>query len=581
MELSQDAMKSTIELGEFAGTIHEGDCITGMEGMPAGTVDLVFADPPFNIGYEYDVYDDAREDGEYLDWSRRWMEAVHRILKDDGTFWLAIGDEYAAELKLLAQRVGFHLRSWVIWYYTFGVNCKNKFSRSHAHLFYFVKDKERFTFRSDELVNRVPSARLMVYGDRRGNPTGRLPDDTWILRPQDLADCFTAGEDTWYLPRVAGTFKERKGFHGCQMPEQLLGRIIRICSNREDLVVDPFSGSATTLAVAKKLGRKYCGFDVSAEYVARGLERLEGVRVGDPLEGDPEPTMSAPVTVPARRTARTSKEPSPYEALLADAQAARREWSRSEFIRGIISAYEYVYDGYSLDRVVLDPELNERFRKECGRQGLPGDILCWNRTLFNLRKAGMLTHLPTTRRTEFRWEEFDLILHASEIAWRILLDRGYQSLDDIFSDPRAAAEFDRIAKPHAPGHAEFAYRWGALKLRKETKRARERARLLRDRALFMTRPVPIGARERPGLPASRGVYMIIDMRSGRAVYAGGTLNLEKFFESQFATEAENPWRERSSRLALTYFESEGDAPTLLSYKHLLVRKHRPLLNILP
>src|SRR5690606_28793717 len=107
--------------------IHEGDCIAGMNGLPPGTVDLVFADPPFNIGYEYDVYHDRKERDEYLAWSRQWISAVHRVLKPDGTFWLAIGDEYAAELKVLSQDIGFHMRSWVVWYYTFGVNCKEKF----------------------------------------------------------------------------------------------------------------------------------------------------------------------------------------------------------------------------------------------------------------------------------------------------------------------------------------------------------------------------------------------------------------------------------------------------------------------
>ncbi len=176
----------------------------------------------------------------------------------------------------------------MIWYYTFGVNCTHKFSRSHAHLFYFVKDPKNFTFRQDDPENRVPSARQLVYADARANPRGRLPDDTWILRPQDLSDCFTADEDTWYFPRVAGTFKERAGFHGCQMPEQLLARIIRTCSNEGDLVVDPFAGSATTLVVAKKLGRRYLGFDVSEDYVARGLERLKQARVGEALEGAAE-----------------------------------------------------------------------------------------------------------------------------------------------------------------------------------------------------------------------------------------------------------------------------------------------------
>ncbi len=284
------------------GHIHHQDCIAGMNSLPAVSVDLAFADPPFNIGYEYDVYHDSKDHEQYLAWSRDWIAAVHRVLAPTGTFWLAIGDEYAAELKLLAQRdIGFHIRSWVIWYYTFGVNCKTKFSRSHAHLFHFVKHAKKFTFRAKELENRVPSARQLVYGDSRANPDGRLPDDTWILRPQDLAGHFTPAEDTWYFPRVAGTFKERKGFHGCQMPEQLLGRIIRSCSHERDIVLDPFSGSATTLAVAKKLGRRWLGFDLSPEYVKRGRVRLADTRVGGALDGAPEPTMSAPSTWSGRR----------------------------------------------------------------------------------------------------------------------------------------------------------------------------------------------------------------------------------------------------------------------------------------
>jgi DNA modification methylase len=291
---------------EYLGKIHHGDCIAGMNALPAESIDLVFADPPFNIGYDYDVYHDAKEYDHYLTWSREWIGAVHRALKPDGTFWLAIGDEYAAELKIESQKLGFHSRSWVIWYYTFGVNCKTKFSRSHAHLFHFVKDPKRFTFRASELENRIPSARQLVYGDGRANPEGRLPDDTWILRPQDLADRFTPDEDTWYFPRVAGTFKERAGFHGCQMPEQLLGRIIRICSHENEIVLDPFSGSATTLAVAKKLKRRFIGFDLSPQYVKQGTQRLAAINPGDPLDGAPEPTMSAPATVNGRRLADKS-----------------------------------------------------------------------------------------------------------------------------------------------------------------------------------------------------------------------------------------------------------------------------------
>src|SRR5688572_18768381 len=134
---------SSLELGK----IHQGDCLALMRQLETGSIDLVFADPPFNIGYEYDQYHDRQEDDEYIAWSREWMEEVHRVLKPDGTFWLAIGDEYAAELKVDAEhKLGFTMRSWVIWYYTFGVNCRRKFTRSHAHLFHFVKDEKHFTF---------------------------------------------------------------------------------------------------------------------------------------------------------------------------------------------------------------------------------------------------------------------------------------------------------------------------------------------------------------------------------------------------------------------------------------------------
>jgi len=280
--------------------VHHQDCLQGMAALEAGTVDLVFADPPFNIGYDYDVYHDRQADEQYLDWSKQWMSAVCRLLKDEGTFWLAIGDEYAAELKVIATKeLDLTCRSWVVWYYTFGVNCVRKFSRSHAHLFHFLKNPERFTF-NDEAI-RVPSARQLVYADKRANPAGRLPDDTWILRPQDVPDGFRPDHDVWYFPRVAGTFKERAGFHGCQMPEQLLGRIIRCSSNQGELVLDPFAGSGTTLAAAKKLHRNWIGFELSKEYVKQIRARMQSIEPGQPLDGAPEPLVSAPSTDNGKR----------------------------------------------------------------------------------------------------------------------------------------------------------------------------------------------------------------------------------------------------------------------------------------
>jgi DNA modification methylase len=275
--------------------LHNMDCIQGMKDLAPGSVDLAFADPPFNIGYDYDAYQDLRAADEYLDWTRQWGKALVEALKPTGTFWLAIGDDFAAELKMIFQReLGLTCRSWVIWYYTFGVNCKFKFSRSHTHLFHFVKDRKACTFNGAAI--KVPSARQMVYGDSRAQEGGRLPDDTWVLRPQDAQASFTPEEDVWYFPRVCGTFKERAGFHGCQMPEQLLGRIIKVSSNPGELVLDPFGGSGSTLVVAKKLGRSFVGFELSENYAQKAGERLEATKVGEALSGAEDPKASAPAT---------------------------------------------------------------------------------------------------------------------------------------------------------------------------------------------------------------------------------------------------------------------------------------------
>lgn len=239
--------------------VYTGDCIAGMRALGRERVDLAFADPPFNIGYDYDRYRDRLKPGEYLDWSREWMRAARDVLKPAGTFWLAIGDDYAAELAVVAKDVGFHLRSWVIWHYEFGTHCQTKWGRDHTHLLHFLKDPKRGTFNADAV--RIPSKRQAVYGDKRADPRGRVPGDVWSF------------------PRVCGTFKERRGWHTCQMPEAVLGRVILACSNPGELVLDPFAGSGTTLAAAKRLGRRAIGFEISPEYARKANERINSVEV--------------------------------------------------------------------------------------------------------------------------------------------------------------------------------------------------------------------------------------------------------------------------------------------------------------
>ncbi len=236
--------------------IYLGDCIKIMQDLPNNSVDLVFADPPFNIGLKYDIYNDKKSYNDYFEWSEKWIRETYRILKNSGSIYIAIGDEFAAEINIILKKVGFNFRNWIIWYYTFGQNQRKKFNRAHTHILYFTKDNEKFTFNIDNI--RVPSARQLVYNDKRAHPKGKSPDDVWEFS------------------RVCGTFKERIGDHPCQMPESLLERIILASSNENDVILDPFGGTGTTAAVSKKLTRNYITMDISESYFEVITQRLNG-----------------------------------------------------------------------------------------------------------------------------------------------------------------------------------------------------------------------------------------------------------------------------------------------------------------
>ena len=261
--------------------VAKGDCIPLLGELDAASVDLVFADPPFNIGYEYDGYKDTKNDNEYRKWLGQWIEESRRVLKPHGSIWIAMGDEFVADVATALRLSGFHQRNWVVWYYTFGVNCQRKFNRSHTHLLYYTKHRTKFTFNKPAVA--VPSERERRYNDKRAAAGGKVPDNTWILNPADFG-AFNPDEDTMHFPRVCGTFKEREGWHGCQMPVTLMHRIIECCTDEGDTVVDPFAGSGTTLAAAKGLNRNWIGFDVSDKYVKLSRTRVKqtvaGVAIG-------------------------------------------------------------------------------------------------------------------------------------------------------------------------------------------------------------------------------------------------------------------------------------------------------------
>lgn len=330
------------------GRILVGDCLEKMAAMPPACVDLVFADPPYNIGYKYDRYEDRRDDDDYVAWTQQWISACARLLKPRGSLYILIGDEYAAEtrlhLKQLERDRQLVFRNWIIWHYTFGQNCRTKLNRSHAHLFYAVgpalfshkitgrgtgKYDHRdapFTFNRDAVA--VPSARQTTYADARANPSGKLPDDTWYLRPQEAIEdrsiddehrLFDPDADTWYLSRLCGTFKERQGWHPCQLPESLLERIIKLSSNENDLVFDPFVGSGTTLAVAARLGRRWLGCELSEDYAAHATRRIRHSET----TGQTHQANTLDAIRQRRRNPRKNPEPKRSAGLsLADRQPA-------------------------------------------------------------------------------------------------------------------------------------------------------------------------------------------------------------------------------------------------------------------
>jgi DNA modification methylase len=223
---------------------------------------LIFADPPYNIGVDYGdgPAADRLDDKNYLRWAADWVQLCHDRLTPDGSFWLLIGDEYAAEYKLLLEEEGFTVRAWIKWHETFGVYsaAQNNFGRCSRHLFYCVKDPKNYVFHAEAV--RRPSDRQAKYNDGRADPAGKIWDDVW------------------QIPRLVGTAAERIPDFPTQLPLALVRPIVLCCTDPGDLVVDPFSGSATTGVAAVEAGRRYVGFEKSKRFAELSMLRMKGVR---------------------------------------------------------------------------------------------------------------------------------------------------------------------------------------------------------------------------------------------------------------------------------------------------------------
>ena len=250
-----------------------GDCRQLMpQSLADESIDLALTDPPYNIGLKYhDQYDDNQQTEEFLGLLEDAARQLHRVLTPTGSLFLFMGTWLQAETLVLLKRLGFHHRRTIAWYNTFGQAQQGNFTPSWTAIHYVTKHPTNFTFSADAI--RVPSQRQLRYNDKRAKAKGKLPDDSWVLVPDQYPECFLPDSDLWLQSRVCGTFKERVG-HVTQLPLPLVERIIRAASNPEDVVLDPFAGSGTVLVAARQLGRHSVGIELSEQTATLARERL-------------------------------------------------------------------------------------------------------------------------------------------------------------------------------------------------------------------------------------------------------------------------------------------------------------------
>ncbi|MBL4908164.1 MAG: site-specific DNA-methyltransferase [Sneathiella sp.] len=226
-----------------------GDAQIRLAALESNSIDLIVADPPYNLGKNYGNNIDLKDRQEYQDFTRNWLVEALRILKPGGSLYCFMGVKFIARLYvLLEEELLMTPQGWITWHYTQGMGRKKGFSPRHEDILWFSKGEEA-TFNLDEI--RVPQK----YFRKRNNMTGANPGDVWQFSHVH----YCAAER---LP------------HPTQKPEALLERIIAASSNEGDRVLDPFLGSGTTARVAQILGRNSLGFDINPDYVQMTENRL-------------------------------------------------------------------------------------------------------------------------------------------------------------------------------------------------------------------------------------------------------------------------------------------------------------------
>ena len=238
---------------DYDDTILHGDSIEVLPSLPQKFVKVAFLDTPYNQGVDYG--DGAKADklpaSEFLTMIESLIRESVRRLTERGSIWVLSPEKWADDMGAILSDV-LPRRNRIIWREAFGQYGETKFPGGHRHLFWHVRDLQSSPFNTDEI--RVPSQR-MAAGDKRAKGP-RVPDDVWDI------------------PRLVGNANERLRAHPCQLPEELLRRVILASTQRGDLVLDPVAGTGTTLRVAQKLGRNYLGIEKQAAFVELIRTRL-------------------------------------------------------------------------------------------------------------------------------------------------------------------------------------------------------------------------------------------------------------------------------------------------------------------
>ncbi len=251
------------------GSIWTGDSIAWLHSLQDESVDLVFADPPYNIKKaEWDTFESQQA---YVDWSLQWIEEAARVLKPEGTLYVCGFSEILADIKLPALHF-FKGCRWLVWHYKNKANLGSDWGRSHESILHFRKSK-KFKFNIDNV--RIPygnhTLKYPQHPQAKSSQYGKGKQRVWRPHPKGAKP-----KDVIELPTINNSMPEKTP-HPTQKPEELLRKFILASSDSGDLVIDPFLGSGTTAVVAEQLKRQWMGCDLSAEYCQWAAERIERV----------------------------------------------------------------------------------------------------------------------------------------------------------------------------------------------------------------------------------------------------------------------------------------------------------------